>query len=89
MNEMLDNPSNVLDPGSLTDAQKKALVVARIRKAPGWRAVPKGHPIPWFHRAALTQIERNTAMADLLIQAEIESLHALHGDLVTGTLKVV
>lgn len=86
MGDLLDNPLDVQDPSNLTDAQKWALVTARVSKSPGWKGIPKGSPIAWFSRDALTQLKSKSAIGELLRDGEIESLHHLRDDLVAGTV---
>lgn len=84
MSDLIDNPLDVQDPLYLTDAQKWALVTARVAKSPGWKGIPKGSPIAWFHRDTLRQLKDKSGIGELLRDGEIESLHALRDDLVTG-----
>lgn len=86
MGDLLDSPLDVLDPSNLTDAQKWAVVTARVSKSPGWKGMPKGSPIAWFSRDALVQIKSKSAIGELLRDGEIESLHHLRDDLVAGTV---
>lgn len=86
MSDLLDDPADVQDPLNLTDAQKWAVVMARVSKSPGWKGVPKGSPIAWFSRDALTQLKSKSSIGELLRDGEIESLHHLRDDLMAGTV---
>lgn len=88
MGDMIDNPLDVQDPSSLTEAQKWALVTARVSKSPGWKGIPKGSPIAWFYRDTLRQLKDKSGIGELLRDGEIEALHALREDLVAGTVTV-
>lgn len=88
MSDLVDNPLDIQDPNNLTDAQKWALVTARVSKSPGWKGIPKGSPIAWFHRDALRQLKDKSGIGALLRDGEIEALHALREDLVAGTVTV-
>lgn len=85
MSDLIDNPLDVQDPSNLSDPQKWALVTARVAKSPGWKGIPKGSPIAWFHRDTLRQLKDKSGIGELLRDGEIEALHALREDLVAGT----
>jgi hypothetical protein len=84
MEHLLNAPDQIRDPDTLTDAQKWALVTARVIKSPNWKGVPKGSPIPWYHPAALQQLKNKTGIGTLLRDGEIESIRALREDLIAG-----
>jgi hypothetical protein len=86
MSDLLDNPDLVQDPLNLSDAQKWALVTARVAKSPGWRGIPKGSPIAWFHRDSLRQLKDKSGIGALLRDGEIESLSALRADVIVGNI---
>ena len=86
MGDLLDNPYDIQDPLNLTDAQKWAIVTTRVRMSLGWKGIPKGSPIAWFHRDALVQLQSKSGIGELLRDGEIESLHHLREDLVSGVI---
>lgn len=81
MSDLLNNPFDVKDPlWDLTDAQKWALIEVRVRRSPSFHS-----PIGTLdHARALTQLQGKTPHGEMLVQEEIEALHALREDLMAG-----
>lgn len=88
MSDMEERPSEVKDPlNDLTDAQKWALVTARIRKNHNWFGTPKGHSGTAVYRhQAIKEVLDKTALGQSLRDFEMENLHALREDLVCTTI---
>ena len=82
MSDLLSNPFDVKDPlWDLTEAQKWALIEARVRKSPGFHS-----PIGTLdHARALVQLQGKLPKGEMLVQEEIEALHALREDLMAGS----
>jgi hypothetical protein len=89
MGDLLDDPLNVQDPSSLSDVQQRALVIARIRKSPGWHATQPIRGYTFFRDEALNEILSCRLDGTFLKEGEILSLHSLREDLVSGALKAV
>jgi hypothetical protein len=85
MSDMLADPFEIKDPlWDLTDAQKWALIEARVRKSPGFHS-----PIGTLdHARALVQLQGKLPHGEMLVQEEIEALHALREDLMAGAAGV-
>lgn len=83
MKDLLDEPLNIKDPAELTDVQKRALVLARVRKSPLYFSQPIMGYV-FFHDEALRFLHNPNTVGLELIQSEINSLHALYEDLVIG-----
>jgi hypothetical protein len=83
MGDLLDNPYLVKDPLlDLTEDQKWALIEVRVRKSPGFHS-PIGTS---NHTQALKLLSgKDTGHGLMLRDEEIEALHALREDLITGT----
>jgi hypothetical protein len=85
MSDLLADPRNVRDPLTLTDAQKYALVTARIRKSPDYRSQPIRF-FTYYQNAALRDLATRSLDAEELRDSEILSLQSLLGDLLSGVL---
>lgn len=81
MSDLLNNPFDIKDPlWDLTEAQKWALIEVRVRRSPSFHS-----PIGTLdHARALTQLQGKTPHGEMLVQEEIEALHALREDLMAG-----
>lgn len=81
MSDLLNNPFDVKDPlWDLTEAQKWALIEVRVRRSPSFHS-----PIGTLdHARALTALQGKTPHGEMLVQEEIEALHALREDLMAG-----
>lgn len=65
-----NNPYKVKDYQSLSHAQQKALVVARIRKRPNFSILLNGYGT-FIRDSALREFDNNTDISDILISKEI------------------
>jgi hypothetical protein len=89
MGALLDNPGFVKDHLlDLSDAEKWALVTARIRKSPHFAVTPKGYSgyIP-SRNDALKAVEDRSDLGTKVRDADLEKLHELRKELMAGTLK--
>jgi hypothetical protein len=82
MSDMQTSPWDVKDPVSdLTDNQKWALVIARVKKSPGYRQIPKGYSGFTADQAfALKELEGRTQTGQQILDAEIEMLQVLRAN---------
>ena len=81
MDDLLETPFAVKDPlWDLTEAQKWALIEARVRKSPGFHS-----PIGTLDQAgALAALQGKTPHGLMLRDEEIEAIHSLREDLMVG-----
>lgn len=81
MGTLLDDPYSVKGPENLTTHQKWALVIARARKNPDWRTLPKGYSGYAPHAAsALPELEAKSPFGELIMEGEIDTLQAIYDD---------
>ncbi len=82
MADMQDRPWDVKDPlNDLTDNQKWALTIARVKKSPGYRQIPKGYSGFTADQAfALKELEGKTQTGQQIRDAEIEMLQVLRAN---------
>ncbi len=82
MADMQDHPYDVKDPVTdLTDNQKWALTLARVKKSPGYRQIPKGYSGFTADQAfALKELEGRTQTGQQIRDAEIEMLQILRAN---------
>lgn len=82
MGDMQDHPYDVKDPVTdLTDNQKWALTIARVKKSPGYRQIPKGYSGFTADQAfALKELEGRTQTGQQIRDAEIEMLQILRAN---------
>ena len=86
MQDLLDHPYYVKDPeNELTDAQKWAVITARLKKAPGWRGIPKGGSgYAYYRDFALAEVKAQSNLGQDLRDAEMWCLRHLREDLLAG-----
>lgn len=89
MGDLLDDPLSIQDPSMLSEVQQRALVIARIRKSPNWRATQPIRGYTFFRDQALDEILSWRLDGTFLKDGEILSLHSLREDLVSGALKAI
>lgn len=82
MSDMKANPFDIKDPLlDLTDNEKWALVIARVKKSPGYRQIPKGYSGFTADQAfALKELEGHTQTGQQIRDAEIETLQILRAN---------
>lgn len=85
MSDLLSNPFDIKDPlWDLSEAQKWALIEVRVRRSPGFHS-----PIGTLdHTRALVQLQGKLPHGEMLVQEEIEALHALREDVMAGAAGV-
>lgn len=81
MGDMLDDPYRAKAPENLTTHQKWALVIARAKKDPDWRTLPKGYSGYCPHaEVALPELEARTQFGELIMEGEIATLQGIYDD---------
>lgn len=82
MSDMQDRPWDIKDPVSdLTDNQKWALVIARVKKSPGYKQIPKGYSGLVVDQAfALKELETQSQTGLQIRDAEIEMLQIMRAN---------
>lgn len=81
MGQLLDDPYKAKAPENLTLPQQWALVIARAKKEPDWRTLPKGYSGFAPHSdVALPELEAKTSFGELIMQGEIALLQSIYDD---------
>jgi hypothetical protein len=82
MSDLLSTPQNIVDPLTLTEAQKWALVTVRVRKSPGYKGRFQGNL--YLQDAVLIVLEAKSMAGENIRDDELQSLASLREDLLYG-----